>query len=136
MTSPLNSFKLILTMLWWGWGLLLLLLLAALSSQSAIFGDKAADAWQWFLPNLTPTLLLVGAAAYAKKVPDQVDLTVMKPLFLIALVVSATYLLLLTISLIGVLFTTDPLAWLSKSNLWLGPLQGLAASALGVFFVK
>ena len=131
-----QRFQLTLTGLWWGWGLLLFLLLVALSSQSAIFGDEAGAAWQWFLPNITPSMGLVGAAAYARRKTADVDAAVVKPLFLMALIVSVAYLLLLTISLLGVFYSTDPLAWLGKSNLWLGPLQGLAASALAVFFAK
>lgn len=131
-----NRFQLTLTGLWWGWGLLLFLLLVALSSQSAIFGDEVSSAWQWFLPNITPSMGLVGAAAYARRKTADVDLAVIKPLFLMAVIVSAVYLLLLTVSLIGVFFSANPLGWLGKSNLWLGPLQGLAASALAVFFAK
>ena len=131
-----NRFQLTLTGLWWGWGLLLFLLLVALSSQSAIFGDDASAAWQWFLPNITPSMGLVGAASYARRKTADVEPAVIKPLFLMAAIVSAVYLLLLTVSLLGVFFSTDPLAWLGKSSLWLGPLQGLAASALAVFFAK
>ena len=107
-----------------------------LSSQEAVFGEDPSAAWQWLLPNLTPTLGLVGAAAYARRNVQDVDTAAVKPLFFMALAVSLAYLLLLTMSVVGVMFTTDPVAWLSKSNLWLGPVQGLAASALGVFFTK
>jgi hypothetical protein len=126
----------ILTNLWWGWGVMLLLALVALSSQAAIFGDQAEAAWQWFLPNILPTLGLVGAAAYSRRSETDVDPSAIRPLFLIALAVSVTYLLLLSLSVVGVLFSSDPIAWLNKSALWLGPLQGLAASGLGVFFTK
>lgn len=136
MTQNLARYQLTLTVLWWGWGLLLFLLLVALSSQSAIFGDDASVAWQWFLPNVTPSMGLVGAAAYARRKAADVDPAVIRPLFLLALIVSAVYLVLLTVSLVGVFFSAQPLAWLGKSNLWLGPLQGLAASALAVFFAK
>lgn len=136
MSQNLVRYQLTLTVLWWGWGLLLFLLLVALSSQSAIFGDDASAAWQWFLPNVTPSMGLVGAAAYARRKAADVDPAVIRPLFLLALIVSAVYLVLLTISLVGVFFSAQPLAWLGKSNLWLGPLQGLAASALAVFFAK
>lgn len=136
MTQNLARYQLTLTVLWWGWGLLLFLLLVALSSQSAIFGDDASAAWQWFLPNVTPSMGLVGAAAYARRKAADVDPAVIRPLFLLALIVSAVYLVLLTVSLVGVFFSAQPLAWLGKSNLWLGPLQGLAASALAVFFAK
>ena len=136
MTGSLTRYQLTLTILWWGWGLLLFILLVALSSQSAIFGDQTSAAWQWFLPNITPSMGLVGAAAYARRKTADIEPAVIKPLFLMAVIVSGVYLVLLTVALLGVFFSAQPLAWLGKSNLWLGPLQGLAASALAVFFAK
>ena len=132
----LTRYQLTLTILWWGWGLLLFILLVALSSQSAIFGDQASAAWQWFLPNVTPSMGLVGAASYAARKTADVEPAVIKPLFLMAVIVSAVYLVLLTVALLGVFFSAHPLDWLGKSNLWLGPLQGLTASALAIFFTK
>jgi hypothetical protein len=124
--------RVILTILWWTWGLLLIVLQVVLSYQPAIFGDDASAAWEWLLPNLTPTLLLVGAVSYQQRRKGrQAD---QRHLFGIAVAASIIYLLLLTIAVLSVLFTTDPVAMLHKSNLWLGPLQGLTASLLGLFF--
>ena len=136
MTGSFTRYQLTLTILWWGWGLLLFILLVALSSQSAIFGDQTSAAWQWFLPNVTPSMGLVGAATYAQRKTADIEPTVIRPLFLMAVIVSAVYLMLLTVALLGVFFSAQPLDWLGKSNLWLGPLQGLAASALAIFFTK
>ena len=127
--------RIILTLLWWGWGLLLVLLLVALSYQPAIFGEDPKAAWDWFTPHILPTMMLVGAAAYAKKdVPLGTEGH--GQLFIIALVASIIYLLLLTIALLSVFYVVDPLAALRKASLWLGLLQGLCASALSVFFTK
>lgn len=125
--------RVILTSLWWAWGLLLIVLQVILSYQPAIFGDQASAAWEWLLPNLTPTLLLVGAVSYQQRRVERKSADY-RHLFGIALAASAIYLLLLTMAILSVLFTTDPVAMLHKSNLWLGPLQGLTASVLGVFF--
>lgn len=129
-------YRLTLTMIWWCWGLLLFLLLAALSAQEAVFGDQAGAAWEWFLPNILPSMMLVGAAAYATRTATPADAKALKPLFLIALAVSIANLLLLSASLLGVLYSVDPLRSLGRSNLWLAPIQGLSASALGVFFTR
>lgn len=131
-----TRYQLTLTALWWGWGVVLILLLVALSSQSAIFGDQTAAAWQWFFPNITPTMGLVGAAAYTKGTSPSVASGAIKPLFILALVASLVYLILLTAALLGVFFTAHPISWLTKTNIWLGTVQTLTASTLGAFFAK
>ena len=104
-----------------------------LSYQPAIFGDDVSAAWEWFLPNIVPTLGLVGAASYQRRRTGQ-DAPASRHLFLITVAASVVYLLLLTAAELSVLFTTDPVKTLRTSSLWLAPLQGLCASALGVFF--
>jgi hypothetical protein len=131
-----TRYQLTLTALWWGWGILLILVLVALSSQSAIFGDQTSAAWQWFFPNITPTMGLVGAAAYTKGKSPSIQPETIKPLFVLALLASLLYLLLLTAALLGVFFTAHPISWLTKTNIWLGTVQTLAASTLGAFFAK
>jgi len=57
--------------------------------------------------------------------------------FWLAFLLSAVYLVLVATTLFLQPFTGVPLRGLMKlSNLWLGPLQGLVAAALGAFFVK
>lgn len=132
----ITRYQLSLTALWWGWGVLLILFLVALSSQSAIFGDQTSAAWQWFFPNITPTMGLVGAAAYTKGTSPSVQSEAIKPLFVLALIASLVYLVLLTVALLGVFFTPNPIIWLTKTNIWLGTVQTLTASTLGAFFAK
>ena len=131
-----DRYRLRLTVLWWGWGILLIVIFAALSSQSAIFGDQTAAAWQWFVPNLTPTMGLVGAAAYTKGTLPSAPSGTIKTLFVLAMAASLVYLLLLTAALLGVFFTAQPIGWLTKTNIWLGVVQTLTASTLGAFFAK
>jgi small-conductance mechanosensitive channel len=126
--------KLILTLLWWIWGLSLFALLAMISYQPAIFGEDADAAWQWFLPNITPTMMLVGAVAYIKRGDRSAGIDARGPVFLISLIVSIFYLVALTVAILSVFYSTDPLGIMRKSGLWLGPLQGLTASFLGIFF--
>ena len=79
---------------------------------------------------------LVGAAAYTKGKSPGVQADAIKPLFVLALIASLAYLVLLTVALLGVFFTAHPISWLTKTNLWLGTVQTLAASTLGAFFAK
>lgn len=126
--------KLALTILWWVWGLALFALLAMISYQPAILGNDADAAWQWFLPNITPTLMLVGAVAYVRRGETPPDIEARNPLFLISLIVSIFYLFALTAAILSVFYSSAPLETMRKSGLWLGPLQGLTASFLGIFF--
>jgi hypothetical protein len=58
-------------------------------------------------------------------------------LYRLALWLSCAYLLLILLSILVQPFAPlPPLALMQQSNLWLGPLQGLVAGALGAFFVK
>lgn len=124
----------VLALLWWVWGGALILIQILLSYQTAIFGADASPVWQWFLPNVVPTLGLVSAVA----VFDQSNNAIARRnhLFAVAVIASAIYLLALTLAVLSVLFVADPLATLHKSSLWLGPVQGLTASSTGVFFSK
>jgi hypothetical protein len=122
----------ILTGLWWGWGLALIVVLVGISYSAPALEDPS-QAWGWLLPNITPTMLLVGAVAYQQKRAIE-KRTKPHPLFGIALGASIVYLGLLSIAVVSVLMTTDPIKTLQMSNLWLGPLQGLCASVLGIFF--
>ena len=126
----------ILTLVWLIWGVLLIILLVMLSYQSAVFGDDTEAAWKWFLPNILPTLMLVSGVAVQQRVAGQKAKSAAAMVFILALVFTVIYLLLLSIAVVSVLFVTDPLVALTKSNYWLGPVQGLAASFLGVFFSK
>ncbi|MEI6847265.1 MAG: hypothetical protein WCK32_04385 [Chlorobiaceae bacterium] len=102
--------------------------------------DLAGDAWGWFLPNVMPTLSLmigvvvkdVGAVSDEKKVVDTF-------IYRLNLWLSVAYFLVLMSSVfLQPVFGQDvfPLEFLKKSNLWLGPMQGLVTLALGVFFGK
>jgi hypothetical protein len=127
------SKRAILTTIWWGWGLLLILLLIALSLQTKLFGPDMTKVWQWFLPNILPAMTMVGFTAYATPAPD---VSPPSGLFVMALTVSGIYLLVLTVSVVGTLFASHPLDFVTASSLWLAPLQGFAMAGLSLFFVK
>ena len=58
-------------------------------------------------------------------------------LYRLALSLSCAYLLLILLSILVQPFAPfPPLELMQQSNLWLGPLQGLVAGALGAFFTK
>jgi hypothetical protein len=126
-----------LTLMWWGGGMFVILTLAALSRQPALLTEtEVREVWEWLLPNIMPTLTLVGAAAYAGKdsrPPGGEGATL---LFFLCLLVSGVYLFLLADAVLYLQSTTASLDSLRSANLWLGPIQALASSLLAFFFVK
>ena len=122
--------------LWYCWsGVLALFLLLRLGQQNL------SDLLQWLLPNLLPTLTLVGAVALVAPSPASAavpaDKEALKFASRIALGISAFYLLALTIaSVTGVLALDKMTDTLKPYNFLLGPMQGLVASTLGVFFAR
>jgi hypothetical protein len=102
--------------------------------QPKLFGDDTEKVWQWFLPNILPTLTMVGVAAYAgRQRVGRLPLTV----FIFAIATSLLYLFVLTATMIvGSLFEAQPLEFMRRSSLWLAPLQAFASSSLAYYFVK
>ena len=128
------SRRAVLTAIWWIWGVALFLILIALTLQTRLFGDDTQKVWQWFLPNIVPAMTMVGFTAYAAPAPQAQQ----QPggLFAMAAGVSCVYLALLTLSVVGTLFSAQPLQFMTGSSLWLAPMQGFAVAGLSVFFVK
>ena len=145
----------LLTLLWWIWGALLIVLLVVLSNMP-LFGDDVRAAWEWFVPNLLPTMALVGGIQYQKAKTARADapaapapaaapaaadtpappITGAQPQSWVAVILTILYLLLLTGALVGTLWASHPLESLRTANLWLGPILALNTAALGVLFGK
>ena len=116
----------------------LLFLLLILQTISGKYADKVNEAWGWFLPTIMPSLSLI-AAAWVSDVSQTTAGSQEANSFLykLALCVSGFYLLAVFLALIGNIFSaTPPLELMRQSNLFLGPIQGLVAGIIGVFFVR
>lgn len=126
-----------LATLWFAGGLVVFVVLV-LQSVFDRFGDRVEDAWSWFLPSIMPTLsLIVGVLVLDVTSSRDAEKKVDSFFFWLAFLLSAVYLVFVATTLFLQPFTGVPLLDLMKrSNLWLGPLQGLVAAALGAFFVK
>ncbi|MGH8078327.1 MAG: hypothetical protein ACREPE_13510, partial [Lysobacter sp.] len=105
------------------------------------YEPRSEDAWAWFLPTVMPTLsLIVAVLAADYRVEPTADekpmATVDRRMLRLAVGLSSIYLLLVALSILiqPFLSTTAPLVLMQRSNLWLGPMQGLVAATLGVFF--
>ena len=104
------------------------------------FGSNLTDAWSWLLPNVMPTLSLIVGVFIADLQQGGVEKMVDRFVFRMATSLSVVYFLTILATLLAIPFISlhgmQPIDLLKASNLWLAPLQGLAAAALGAFFVK
>lgn len=99
------------------------------------------DAWSWLIPLLTPTLGLIFATFVATwNAPPLTD-TVRQSYFRAAFWLSMLYLAAVAVIMLAQPFhirkgPEDAIALMRMSGFWMGPLQGLLASLVGVMFVK
>ncbi|HEY9541083.1 MAG TPA: hypothetical protein VIR05_05555 [Luteimonas sp.] len=101
------------------------------------------EVWGWFLPTVMPTLsLIVGVLVADRRAAGkgqdarQAGKPVDDLFFRLGAGMSVLYLLLVALSVLvqPLLPQATPLELMQRSNLWLGPLQGLTVATLGVFF--
>ena len=131
----LSACKRRLAVLWFaaGGGLVLILVVQSVLGK---YGDSVEEAWAWFLPTVMPTLLLIVGVLVVDFRTTVRDKKVTPFMYRLALGVSAFYLLLVAlVPLLDPFTAMRPLEMMKVSNLWLGPVQGVAAAALGAFFI-
>lgn len=139
----MSSYRIIISAIWWGLGLGLLAWMFAASSEPATFGSYVTEARDWIIPHVVPTMTLTGVVALMQSTEGDVEpnrqihfaflLTVVISIFYLALVGWATH-----YSIQGMFGESErgSVDGLYSWNRILGVIQGLAASAIGVFFVK
>ncbi|MDQ3252802.1 MAG: hypothetical protein M3R15_02670 [Acidobacteriota bacterium] len=138
----MDAAKKILTS-FWILGAVILIAIFILQHMGGRFGNQQKEAWAWFLPNITPTLLLmIGAFIADAPSGNGQAKRVDKFMLLVVLSLSLFYLIALftTILLNPIAHTYNPdrgyLELLQQSGLYLGPIHGLVSAALGAFFIK
>jgi hypothetical protein len=101
------------------------------------YGDRASEAWQWLLPTITPITFLITGVVAADAFDPRPDPRMADAFaFRLAQGLSVFYLAGATITILASPFSPlPPLKLMQMSNLWLGPLQGIVAASIGVFFV-
>ncbi len=119
----------------------LVFLLLVVQSLLHAYGDLTQDVWGWFLPTLLPTLgLIVTVLTYTALDPLATGSVVRRSFTQMAVWLSIGYLITVLLTILIQPFAsqtpTEAVALMKTSNLWLGPFQGLVASALGVLFVS
>jgi len=142
----MDSTSRMISVLWFFWGGALLVVFVAMTLFLPLFGDDARPAWEWFIPNLFPPLGLVLGVSFVQRGTEKAEgsdegatAVARKGLISAGWVVaglSVLYLLLLSLSVLGCLFSPEPVASLRTANLWLGPLLALATATLGTRFAS
>ena len=135
--SPLDQVRTRLAAIWLG-GCSLILLIVVMQSLLGKFGGQTQDAWGWLLPTIMPSLsMIIAVLGYTAMDPNRSASVVRKSFYQIAQYLSVLYLILILLTiLVQPLTAVPPQELMNLSNLWLGPFQGLVASALGVLFVS
>ena len=121
----------------WCFGGLFLFIILIIQTVGDIYGLKVDEAWSWFLPTIIPTLTLMITVAiidFSQSSAEQKQSD--RFLFQLAFWISFLYLVLVTLTLLRPVSLYTPIEMMKKSNLWLGPLQGLVTASLGAFFIK
>ena len=134
----LDRVRALLATLWLGLGSLIFIIVVV-QSLLGKFGANAQNAWGWLLPTLMPTLtMIITVLGYTALNATFSNSVVRRSFFWVAFFLSAMYLVLILIPILIQPFvpSSDPIELMRTSNLWLGPFQGLVASALGVLFVS
>jgi hypothetical protein len=134
-TVPLDQVRWQLAKLWFGVAGPILLILIAQSAFGKYQG-KVQSVWGWALPTIMPTLSLILAALASNALePEESKAEVRRPFYRTACWLSAAYLILVLATVLIEPFTKyEATELMALSNLWLGPFQGLVASAIGVLF--
>jgi hypothetical protein len=136
----LDAVRASLAIVWLGGGSVIFLILVVQSLMGR-YADKTQEAWGWLLPTIMPTLgMIITVLGYTALDPIFSASVVRRVFFQISLWLSSLYLVLVLLTiLIQPIAAPDPdkaVEVMRLSNLWLGPFQGLVASALGVLLVS
>lgn len=144
----------------WLGGAGLVFLILVVQSLVGRYGSQSEAAWAWYLPTVMPTLsLIIGVlatdfriaatttAATTAAAATTTEATAVSPdakvlpvsargLLWLGVGLSVFYLLLVAVTILAQPFLQDvsPIELMHRSNLWLGPLQGLTAGVLAAFF--
>ena len=120
----------------WYLGCLVPFLVLVGQSLLGKYGDDIGEAWNWLLPTIIPTLSLVTGVMILDAKQHTDDQKIKSTMFRFAFALSVAYVGLVTLQLFVEPFSPySPLRLMALSHFWLAPVQGLAAGALGVFFV-
>jgi hypothetical protein len=113
--------------------------LMILYSFGGSLDNKVVQAWGWFLAATTPTMSIIAAniavdATDPNSTGDMVDAFYYR----LSMGVSVVYLVTILLTLVCWRMTgyQSPFEVMALSSIWIGPMQGIVASILSIFFKK
>jgi cytochrome bd-type quinol oxidase subunit 2 len=135
--ASLDQVRVELATIWLG-GTGIIVLIMVVQSMLGKFEEQVQEAWGWLLPTVMPTLgMIVTVLGYTALETQRGKSDVRRSFYRIARALSIVYIALVLLTILIQPFSKyDSLQLMRMSNLWLGPIQGLVASALGVLFVS
>ena len=138
MTITLSRSRVLLTVVWAIGFIIPLLILAAQTIFGTVYHGKEAEAWNWFTPNIVPTIgLIVATLASTAFETGEGQKPVSGAFFIVTMSISVVYVgLFILIFLLAPLVDSPPLETFKRSSLFLGIIQGVVTTCLGVFFIK
>lgn len=143
---PLDKVRWRLALVWFPLGGILITLLIA-QSLAGVYGDELQRVWGWALPNFVPTLALMVSVFAADALNQQAgnSIQVRRNFYILAIGLSIFYLAIFSLSILvqPLMQLLNPgasadvharIVLMEKSNIWLGPIQGLVIASIGVLF--
>jgi hypothetical protein len=125
----------------WIGGSLLIFSLVIYQSLAHVYAERVQDVWEWLMPTLLPTLTMIVSVAASTAFMSSTSTGVLrKSFYRLALSLSIFYLVLIFFTIVSLpafnRLVSAQIDSLHTSNLWIGPIQGIVASALGVLFAS
>lgn len=122
----------------WTIGFVLLFGLLLVQTIMGAFGDSSEEAWNWLLPTIMPTMLLIYGALFSDLSGGYFEIEFVRTfLYRLALWMSIFYLLIVSLHIIlPSLLSLPRLEIMSGSHIYMGPIQGLVGIAVGAFFAN
>jgi hypothetical protein len=116
----------------------MIVILVIIQSLLGHFGSRTRDVWEWLLPTTVPTSgMILSGLVYTAFDHPRTKMRVRRSFYVVALSLILFYQLAIWLTLLLPPFTdANPIDLMHTSNLWLGPIQGLAGAALGALFVS
>lgn len=126
-----------LVTLWFLSGAILFLIMLIMTFKGK-FEDFPDKAWGWLFPNILPTLsLMISVFLFDQSNKQSNTKAIEKFYFQFAFFMSLFYILILFLTILTAPLTGNALlSQMEQSSLYLGPIQGLVAGAIGLFFLK
>jgi hypothetical protein len=139
MYLPLKQCRKRIAAMWFSIAGLCFVIMVAQSLLGA-YRNTALQAWGWFLANTMPTSSIVVShlvsdakeRSHAGAPGHMIDAFYYK----LSMILSSFYLVLILVTLLGWRLTAyqDPYDVMALSSVWIGPVQGVVASTITIFF--